>query len=163
MLLTNLTSVEKTKLLSDMTLFGYFQPYEIETFIDEEYLDKELINKVGKYICDITNNKSENYNKIVYDYIINVDAIQTLVKYHMNKAIMNSKPIINYFVQLTLNNNIKISKKNLLIIILKWYNDLYDLAGILEYPCLSVVLNVTPFRFDYSEQVYNMIIDFIKK
>lgn len=161
MRLTNLTLKERQKLLNDMNLFGYFKKEEIETFLDES-VNKILINNIGKYICDITKNKSKDYNKIVYDYILNIDDIQTIVRYYMNNAIINSKIIIDHCIFIAKNNKIIINKKQILSIILKWYKILYDMGGILEHQCLDVVLNEKSCGFSgYDEQIYNMMLDFV--
>lgn len=159
MQLNNLTLVEKITLLNDMDLFGYFDRDEIETFIDEEYLDTDLINNVGNYLLKL-DNTIQDFNKIVYNYIVNINDVQTFVRYRMNRLIIRHKDkYVEHYVELAKNNDVIISREQILSVVLKWYNKLYDLAGILESPCLNVILKKDPLIFDYDEQIYNMMIE----
>lgn len=172
MQLNKLTKKERKKLLNDMKIFGHFESDEIDTFIEEKYLNKKLIIEIGKCIFDVKinlnhSNHSNDYNKIVYEYITNVDDIQLLIRHKMNLEIRSNKIYINHFKKLAENNNIVIDDNKILSLVLKWYNSLYDLAGILEYPCLSVFTNIKlcsnqnfVFNFDHDEQIYNLMINF---
>lgn len=152
---------EKNKLLKDMNLFGYFDKDEIETFIDEEYLDAKLINNVGSYLSKFEKKKLD-CNKIVHNYIMNINDIQTLVRHEMNKSIINSKNILDQYTEFAKINDVTINKKQILSAVLKWHNMLYDLGGILELPCLHVILNDEVVD-GYDEQIYNIMLDIINK
>lgn len=162
MKLTNLTLEEKNNLLNDMDLFGYFDHEEIQTMIDEKHLDDNLINKVGTYLSEFKNQNKKNFDfdKQVYNYITNIDDIQTIVRRRMNKIIMESQDMLKHYIEIALNNNILISDRQIQSILLKWYNNLYDLAGILEDPCLQIVLN-NGFTTDYDEQICDMMLNVV--
>jgi hypothetical protein len=158
MQLTNLTLIEKNNLLNDMDLFGYFDREEIGTFIEEGYLDTALVNKIGAYLSRIHTN--QDFNTSVYNYIVNINDVQTFIRYTMNRKIIRDKDkYVEHYVELASNNNIIIDREQILSIVLKWYNSLYDLAGILEAPCLGVLLRESPLIFDYDEQIYNMMLE----
>jgi len=150
MKLLNLTLTEKQNLLNDMDLFGYFSRSEIEVLIDEKILNEQLIENVGKYLQTIQQNN--NNELLVYNYITNIDNLQQIVRKRMNEKISCFNEMIDYYVIFALDNKLIINRTQIKNILLDFYNTLYDLAGILEYPCLQIMLN--NFSTEYDEQIY---------
>lgn len=150
MKLLNLTPTEKQNLLNDMNLFGYFDRTEIEIFFEDEILDEQLIKNVGTYLQTIQ--KNDNLELLVYNYITNIDNLQEIVRKKMNEKISNFKEMIDYYIIFALDNNLTINNTKIKIVLLNFYNTLYDLAGILEYPCLQIMSN--DFSTEYNEQIY---------
>jgi len=160
MWLHNPTTEEKEKLLKNMVLYGYLDPNQINTFYEMEFMTKEHIKYIGKYLSSIDKlkniNKKETYkmlNKRVYDYIMNVDDIQTKIRYKMNEKIISDKnEFMDDMLTFAKNNGLKnITQKKILSGVLKMYNKSYDEGGILDSDCLNIFYS-TNYDLIYSNK-----------
>jgi len=164
MKLHKLSLEEQNNMTRDMKLYGHFDRDEIDAFIEDEYLTKDHIKNIGNCLIEIKKkynimSKKSSLNQIVYDYIMNVGDIQTLVRYEMNRLIiLNKKKYVKFFLNDNFDvNGFETTPDKILRGVLMWYKYLYDKAGILEFECLNILLNLEPGIFDHRESMYNIL------
>lgn len=148
MQLINLTPEEKTNLFNEMKKFSSLDTYNLENMTD-----LNLINKIGKCICMLTDNVSVNcnYNEIVYNYLINDDDIQTLILHKLNLAIRKNKSkYLDIF-----DEEVNLFGEDIIFReILNYYHKVYKTSGLLSKHILHVFYNNYSDYVNIASEIY---------
>lgn len=132
---------EIVTLLEKASIFGYLNIVKLKKFISKKCLTQHFVNVLGNFIkSNVTDFDFSKItaNKIVYNYIINENDIQTLLRHKMNIKIITNK--IHYFVHLKKEFNFYTNDK-ILRIILDYYNERYNNLGIFDQYISELLIN----------------------
>jgi len=135
---------------------GYLQVYEML-----EVWKCSDLTYIGNIIKKFYKTK-KTLNDVVYDYIINNNNLQNIMRNVMYDAIQNNRELfLDDFSNLAKEQNLRISDDAIMGCIIKWYDNLYDMGGLFECVCMGIIQNKITTD-DYREQVYNIMKAFTK-
>jgi hypothetical protein len=144
----------ETLLKSDINK-GQLQIEEMLIIFEERDLTKEIHN-IGNTIKKFYKT-NKTLNDIVYDYIVNNDDLQNIMRNVMYDAIQtNRERFLDDFSNLAKEMELRISDDAVMGCIIKWYDNLYDMGGLFESPCLGIIHTELTTNC-YREQIYNIM------
>jgi hypothetical protein len=142
--------------------------------IDKEYNIDVIAETIKKYYVltyktktkikkvNFLTYKNKTLNDILYDYIVNNDNLQDIMRNVMHNAIQNKKQdFLDDFRNMTYHYKLRICDDAIMEIIIKWYDNLYNMGGLFKYQCVGIIQNKLT-TYGYREQIYEMMVEYLK-